>query len=190
MSRESAIDRFRDVMFKDAKESDLTSREYQQLIRYRDAFTQSLDNPTIRDTELRDYLMSNYNISESQAYRDLTNIRILLGNVRNASKEWIRYMVVEGLKKQYNKADTAGKTKDAIAALQALAKYNRLDKDDVDELPFDKVIPVDWETTTDVTVLGVKPIENKEEEIKRIFRKYADDIDIEDIEYQEVKKDE
>lgn len=190
MSRESALDRFRNVLFKDAKESDLTKREYQQLIRYRDAFTQSLDNPLMRDTELRDYLMSNYNISESQAYRDLANMRILLGNVRNAAKEWIRYMVIEGLKKQYNKADTANKTKEAIMALDKLGKYNRLDKDDVDELPFDKVIPVDWETTTDISVLGVKPLENKEEEIKRIFLKYADDIEIEDIEYQEVKKDE
>ena len=71
-------------------------------------------------------------------------------------------------------------------ALDKLAKYNRLDKEDIAELPFDKIIPVDWETTSDVTVLGAKPIENLDAEIAKLYKKYMDDIEIEDIDYQEV----
>jgi len=186
MSREHPIDRFRNVMFNNAKETELTEAEQKQLTRYRDAFVQSLDNPLIRDTELRDYLINNYRISDSQAYRDLANIRILLGNVRNANKEWVRYMVIEGLKKQYFDADAEGKQREAIMALDKLGKYNRLDKEDLEELPFDKVIPVDWEATTDISVLGIKPMENRKEEIQKLLKKYADDIEIEDIDYQEV----
>lgn len=188
MSRANVLDRFRDVMFKAADETGLSANEQKQLIRYRDAFSQCLDNPMLRDVEMRDYLMTTYNISDSQAYRDLGNIRVLLGNVRNASKEWIRYMVIEGLKKQYEYADRLGKTKEAIMALDKLAKYNRLDKEDLDELPYDKVIPINWEATTDISVLGVKPMQNKEEEILRLYKKYIDDIEIEDIEYIETKK--
>lgn len=186
MSREHPIDRFRAVLFENAKESDLTTNEYNQLIRYRDAFTQSLDNPLIRDTELRDYLMNKYRISESQAYRDLANIRILLGNVRNASKEWIRYIVIEGLKDVAARAKLAGKLKEETLALDKLGKYNRLDKEDMEELPFDKVIPIDWEVTIDVSVLGVEPIENLDAEIDRLYKKYMDDIEIEDIDYEEM----
>ncbi len=189
MSREHPLERFRTVLFENVSESTLTGNEYQQLVRYRDAFTQSLDNPLIRDTELRDYLMSTYHISESQAYRDLANIRILLGNVRNAGKEWIRYLVIEGLKDAAARARLTGKLKEEIMALDKLAKYNRLDKEDMAELPFDKIIPVDWETTSDVTVLGAKPIENLDAEIEKLYKKYMDDIEIEDIDYQEVDDD-
>lgn len=189
MSREHPLERFRTVLFENVSESTLTGNEYQQLIRYRDAFTQSLDNPLIRDTELRDYLMSTYHISESQAYRDLANIRILLGNVRNAGKEWIRYLVIEGLKDAAKRAKDKSKLKEEIMALDKLAKYNRLDKEDNAELPFDKIIPVDWETTSDVSVLGVKPMENLDSEIEKLYKKYMDDIEIEDIDYQEVDDD-
>lgn len=184
--KEHPLERFRTVLFENVKESTLKGNEYQQLIRYRDAFTQSLDNPLIRDIELRDYLINKYRISERQAYRDLANIRILLGNVRNAGKEWIRYLVIEGLKDAANRAKLACKIKEEIMALDKLAKYNRLDKEDMEELPFDKIIPVDWETTTDVTVLGTKPIENLDQEIAKLYKKYIDEIEIEDIDYQEV----
>lgn len=186
MSREHPLERFRTVLFENVSEKTLTGNEYQQLVRYRDAFTQSLDNPLIRDTELRDYLMTTYHISESQAYRDLANIRILLGNVRNAGKEWIRYLVIEGLKDAAARAREGGKLKEEIMALDKLAKYNRLDKEDIAELPFDKIIPVDWETTSDVSVLGAKPMENLEQEIEKLYKKYMDEIEIEDIDYQEV----
>lgn len=189
MSREHPLERFRTVLFENVSDSTLTANECQQLKRYRDAFTQSLDNPLIRDTELRDYLINEYHISESQAYRDLANIRILLGNVRNAGKEWIRYLVIEGLKDAAARAREGGKLKEEIMALDKLAKYNRLDKEDIAELPFDKIIPVDWETTSDVTVLGAKPIENLDQEIEKLYKKYMDDIEIEDIDYQEVDDD-
>ena len=186
MSRQHPLERFRTVLFENVSEKTLTGNELQQLKRYRDAFTQSLDNPMIRDTELRDYLINEYRISESQAYRDLANIRILLGNVRNAGKEWIRYLVIEGLKDAAARARESGKLKEEIMALDKLAKYNRLDKEDNEELPFDKIIPVDWETTIDVSVLGAKPIENLDAEIEKLYKKYMDDIEIEDIDYQEV----
>lgn len=189
MSREHPLERFRTVLFENVSEKTLTANEYQQLKRYRDAFTQSLDNPLIRDTELRDYLINTYKVSESQAYRDLANIRILLGNVRNAGKEWIRYLVIEGLKDAAARAREGGKLKEEIMALDKLAKYNRLDKEDIAELPFDKIIPVDWETTSDVSVLGVKPMENLDSEIEKLYKKYMDDIEIEDIDYQEVDDD-
>ncbi|MDA3867754.1 MAG: hypothetical protein PF489_13550 [Salinivirgaceae bacterium] len=188
--RKNPIDKFRAVLFEKAEEKTLTTNEYQQLVRYRDAFTQSLEDPFISDTEMRDYLMFTYRISESQAYRDLANIRILLGNVKNAGKEWIRYMVVEGLKKQYRDADNAGRIKEAIMALKELAKYNRLDKEDSIDFDWDKIIPVDWEAVTDVTVLGGKPVENLEKEINELYKKYRDDIEVEDIEYKEVTEDE
>lgn len=185
----NVLDKFRDVLFKDVSETILSECELKQLIRYRDAFTQTLDNPWITDSQIRDYLINTYKISEVQAWRDLGNVRVLLGNVRNAGKEWIRYTVNQGLLEQYNAARKAGKYKEAIMALDKLGKYNRLDKDELEELPFDKVIPVNWEATSDVTILGVKPMANKEEEIQKLYKKYLDEIEIDDIEYQEIENE-
>ena len=188
MSRKNNLDKFREVMFSDMDETEyLSHAEQKQLLRYRDCFTQSLENPSISDNALRDYLMCNHAVSKSQAYRDISNIRILLGNVRNAGKEWIRYTVNETLKEAIDKAKTTGKLKEMILAADKLGKYNRLDKEDAEEIPWDEIEVQEIEPTTDPTVLKVKPLENKEDEIKKMYEKYKGDIEIEDIGYEDVK---
>lgn len=193
MSRKNNLDKFRDVLFtdlRDEKMKELTPVEREQLKRYRFCFTESLENPTIPDTQLRDFLMSEFNISESQAYRDIGNIRILLGNIRNAGKEWIRYLVNETLKDAIEKAKDSGKIKEQILAADKLGKYNRLDKEDALEIPWDEIIPISVEPTSDPTVLkGVKPLKNKEEEIEKMYKKYKGEIEIEYTDYEEVKND-
>lgn len=187
MSRKPNLDKFHDVLFKDFDEQEhLTPAEREQMKRYRAAFSQSLENPSISDTKLRDYLMNEFGISQTQAYFDIAQIRVLLGNVRNAGKEWVRYLVNETLKEAIEKCKTAKKWKEVIAAADKLGKYNKLDKDDAIEIPWDEIIPVDIEPTSDVSVLKVKPLQNKEEEIRKMYEKYKGDIEIEDIGYEEV----
>src|SRR5665647_624566 len=177
MSRKANLDKFHDVLFKDFDEQQhLTLVEREQLKRYRAAYAQSLENPSITDTKLRDYLMNEYGISQTQAYYDIANIRILLGNVRNAGKEWVRYLVNETLK-------------EAILATNVLGKYNKLHKDEAIEYPWEDILPIPIEPTNDVTVLKVKPLANKEEEIRKMYEKYKGEIDIEDIGYEELENE-
>lgn len=190
MSRKANLDKFHDVLFKDMDEQlCLTMVEREQLKRYRAAYSLSLENSSMLDTELRDFLMSEFDISQTQAYYDITNIRVLLGNVRNASKEWIRYLVNETLKEAINASRIEGKWKNVILATNVLGKYNKLDKDDAVEYPWEDILPIPIEPTNDVTVLKVKPMENKEAEIKKMYEKYKGEIDIEDIGYEEVENE-
>jgi len=192
MSRKNNLDKFRDVLFSDVKENEhLTPVEIEQLKRYRACFSLSLENPSTPDKELRDYLMNEFGISESQAYRDIGNIRILLGNIRNAGKEWVRYLVNETLKEAIETAKKGGpkRLKELIMAADKLGKYNRLDKEDALEIPWDEILPIPIEPTTDPTVLKVKPLENKEAEIERLYKKYRGEIEIEYIDYEEVNDD-
>lgn len=181
------MDKYHDVLFKDFDELEhLTPAEQGQLKRYRTAFTASLENPTLADTELRDLLMNTFGISQTQAYIDIQNVRILLGNVRNAGKEWIRYLVNETLKEAIETARTAGpkRLKELIMAADKLGKYNRLDKEDGQALPWEEILPQTIEPTTDPTVLKIKPLENKEEEIRKMYQKYRGDIEIEYTDYE------
>ncbi len=171
MNKRTALDKFHNVMFVDFDESILDQDEKEMLKRYRAVFTLSLENPSLTDTKLRDYLMEEYGITMATAYRDLANVRILLGSVQNAGKEWVRYLVNETLKKAIEDAKNMGKQgiKLMIMAADKLGKYNRLDREDATELPWDEIIPQSIEPTTDPTVLGIKPLENKPEEIRRIY---------------------
>jgi len=169
----------------------LLPAERQQLKRYRSAFSQSLENPSIPDVVLRDFLMTEFNISSTQAYIDIQNVRILLGNVRNAGKEWVRYLVNETLKDVIEKAKTAGNKKlmELILAADKLGKYNRLDKEDAQELPWEDILPQTIEPTSDPTVLGGKVLKNKEEEIRKMYIKYKGEIEIEDTDYEVIEND-
>lgn len=182
------LDKFRDVMFSDLDEMELSKDERAALKRYRAIFTLSLENPSIPDVELRDYLMSEHGISMRQAYRDIDNVRVLLGNVRNAGKEWVRYIVNETMKKAIEDAKKMGNKgiKLMIMAADKLGKYNKLDREDAEELPWDEIIPQSIEPTSDPTVLGVKKLENRDAEIRRLLEKYRDDIEIETVNFEPV----
>ena len=187
MSRKANLDKFHDVLFKDFDEQQhLTLVERDQLKRYRAAYSQSLESPSLPDSKLRDFLINEFGISQTQAYYDIVNIRILLGNVRNAGKEWIRYLVNETLKEAIEACKKNKKWKEVILATNVLGKYNKLDKEDAMEYPWEEILPIPIEPTSDVTVLKVKPLANKEEEIRKMYEKYKGEIDIEDIGYEEV----
>lgn len=189
MSRKANLDKFQEVMFADKADlAHLTPVEQMQVVRYRFAFTVCLDSPSIEDNKLRDQLIAEFGISKSQAYRDIANIKIILPNIKAAGKEWIRYIVTEELKIAIQECKDAGEDlmKERIMAIDKLAKYNKLDQDDGEELPWDDIIPIPIEPTNDVTVLGAVPLENAEEEIKKLYEKYKGDIEIEYVDYQEI----
>jgi hypothetical protein len=214
MSRKNNLDKFKEVMFAHSDElAGFTEDEKEQLSRYRFAFTLSLDNPTIPDRELRDELISKYKISVSQAYRDIGNVKIILPSVRNAGREWIRYLVNEELKKviqdinQLLEGDmsTYGEDKDGnpvvkpdytqraallnakTAALDKIGKYNKLNKEDEFELNWDEIVPQSIEPTNDVSVLDVKPMDNPKETKRKLYEKYKNEIEIEDVGFQDIE---
>ena len=182
--RKNKLDKFQDILFRNFEEAVLTEDEKRIIHRLRSAFTLSLENPTLPDVQLRDYLMNQYGISQAQAYKDIADMRLVLGSVKNAEKEWVRYMVNETLKKCIEDAKNLGAKglKLMIMAADKLGKYNRLDRDDAVEMPWEEIIPQSIEPTNDPTVLGVKPLENKEESIRKMYEKYRDEI--EDVEYE------
>lgn len=197
-------------MFEDISElKDFTATEKAQLKRYRSAFTILLENPSTSDRKLVEYLINEFGISDTQAYRDVANIKVFLPSVRNAGKQWSRYLVEEELKqviteaKELAQGDPNGEEGHeplSIAqqgylleirtkALDKLGKYTRLDKEDELGINWEDIVPIPIEPTNDVSVLKVKPLPNKEEEILKMYKKYKDDIEIEDITYEEVNSD-
>ena len=112
-------------------------------------------------------------MSRSQAYRDIHNVKVLLGNVRNATKEWHRYKLIAMLDKAYEFAERNRDAKGMIMAADKLGKYTQLDKEDTQKIPYDEIVPQPFEITDDVSVLGLKPIENLKEKQRKMREKYG-----------------
>jgi hypothetical protein len=181
------IDKMNELLFEPLPDS-ISEHEQKMIVRYRDAYTHWLEDPLLSDLEIRDYLMNNYDISKTQAYRDIVNIKLLLGNVREAGKEWHRHRVNHLLEKAAKMA-VEGNTKEATAiskVAMALIKNNKLDMDEGEEIPYDEIIPPAFEPVSDPTAIGLKPVDNLRERITELKEKYIGEIEITDIQYEDI----
>lgn len=187
MSKPATLEKFRQHLFTDSSELELSKSESAKLLRYRDVYVQWLENPSMTKAELRDYILNNHQgISETQVYRELHEINILLGNVQNASRAHIQFIVNETLLKIIG--DLTGDKKhykELILALDKLAKYNQLDKDAPEPVDWSEMVGFEIEPTSDPSVIGAKKMKNLEEVKAMLYKKYADGI--EDIQYEDVK---
>jgi hypothetical protein len=77
----------------------------------------------------------------------------------------------------------------ALAA-DKMGKYNMLDKPDAEPLPFDEIVPQSFDPTDDPTPLGLKKDPQIREKRKRMLEKYASEIEIEDVPFEELNDDE
>lgn len=156
--------------------------------RYIAVYTFCIDKPTLSDKKVISFMTSELKLSKSQAYRDLPNIKILLGNVRNASKEWQRYKLIAMLDKAYEIAEKRKDAKAMILAADKLGKYTQLDKEDTQRIPYNEIVPQPFEPTDDVRVLGLDPIENLIERQRRLREKYGGVL-VEDISFESVENE-
>jgi hypothetical protein len=165
----------------DPQNANLTEKEMEILERMRAAFTIWLDDPMKSENEIRDYLMGQFNIGKAQAYRDITNVKLCLGNIKAAGKEWQRHkansIIDEAYKAAKNSDHKAAKSLVLIA--NSIVKINRLDVDEGEQIPWDDVIPQNFEPTTDPTTIGLKPIGNLKQKIEIMKRKYIEEMTIE-----------
>lgn len=86
----------------------------------------------------------------------------------------------------YRMAKARKDTKTMERAASSYAKYNRVDLEDEQLIPYEEIVVQPFTATDDPTPLGIKPIPNIQERIKAMLDKYiAESIDIQDVEYEE-----
>ncbi|MBN2747352.1 MAG: hypothetical protein JXR34_11560 [Bacteroidales bacterium] len=153
--------------------------------RYRQIFTFWLDKPTLSDKKIIQYMISEVGLSRTQAYRDLPNVKILLGNVRNAEKAWQRFKLSYMIDETYQLAKDKHNPIAMAAVIDKLGKYMQLDKEEAEKLPYGDIVPQNFEPTSDVSVLGIKPIPNLREKQAAMRKKYKQ-TNIEDVEFIDV----
>lgn len=151
--------------------------------RFVTVFTFWLEKPMLSDKKILQFMTTTLGMSKSQAYRDIDKIKILLGNVRNANKEWQRYKLIAMLDKAYELAEVTRNSMAMIKAAQVLGKYTQLDKEEAAAIPYDEIVPQSFEPTGDVSVLGIQPIKDLKDRQKKLREKYGSTL-IEEASYE------
>ena len=158
----------------------------QRLLRLREEYTWFMSNPDAKDRVFIGEVRSRFGIGLTQAYADLSLVKALLPTLSAASRDFHRYRFNEMILETYQMAKARKDTKTMEKAAASYAKFNRVDLEDEQAVPYEMIVVQPFTATDDPTVLGIKPIPNLQQKIDQMIKHYgAETIDIEDIEYEE-----
>ena len=158
----------------------------QRLLRVREEYTWFMANPDAKDRVFIGEVRSRFGIGITQAYADLSLVKALLPTLSAASRDFHRYRFNEMILETYQMAKARKDTKTMEKAASSYAKFNRVDLEDEQTVPYEMIVVQPFTATDDPTVLGIKPIPNLQQKIDQMIKHYgAETIDIEDIEYEE-----
>ena len=162
-----------------------------RVLRIREEYNWFLSNPDAKDRQFVEAVTSRHGINKTQAYADLAIIKALLPHLAQASRDFHRYRYNEMILETYQMARKRKDTKTMEKAASSYAKFNRVDLEDEQAVPYDLIVVQPFTATDDPSVLGIKPMHRLQERIQELLHKYqAENIDIEDIEFEEADLEE
>ena len=151
----------------------------ERVMRLREMYNYWLSNPSMKDRQLRDAIMSRYNVSQSTAYSDINIIHQLVPLLSQKSRDF------------HAMAKARKDTKSMERAATSYAKYNRVDLEDEMAMPYDEIVIQPFCATLDVRVLGLKPIPDVYNHIAKLTKELSRDfVDIDDVEFEEADLEE
>lgn len=178
------LDKLENNLFSE-HEIPLTDNEKELKLIIERVFTKWLNDPFKTDVDMRAFLKREYDFDNQKCYRIMWMVKSLLGNVKNAAKEWQKYKILKALEDVYMRAKNQGNLIAEIAALEKMGKFCKLDKDDDEQMGFDKVFVQNWRFVTNIQVIGLPPIKDLDQLKQKMREKYLDNV--QDIDFEDVK---
>ena len=158
----------------------------ERLLRIRAMYNWFISNPDSKDKEFVDESIYRYGVSKTLAYDDLRVIKSVLPHITQASRDYHRWKYNEMILETYQMAKKRKDTKTMERAATSYAKFNNVNVEDEQSVPYDLIVVQPFTATQDPTVLCIKPIPNIDKKITELIAKYrAESIDIDDIEFEE-----
>ena len=156
------------------------------LLRLRDMVTWCIANPDMKDRQFVDVIIQRYGISKVTAYADLKVVKVVLPKLAEATRDYHRWRYNEMILDTYQMAKKRKDTKTMEKAATSYAKYNRIDVEDEQSVPYHMIVVQPFFPTTDPRVVGINPVPNIDERIRKLTKELADSHpDTLNIEYEE-----
>lgn len=123
--------------------------QVEHLLRLRDMVTWSIANPDAKDRQFVDEERTRYGLSLVTAYADLKIVKAILPNMGEASRDFHRWRYNEMILETYQIAKKRKDTKTMEKAATSYAKFNRIDIEDEQSVPYHMIVVQPSFPTTD-----------------------------------------
>jgi hypothetical protein len=174
-----SIERIKPCLFVDEDSYPVKLSEYEIAIlkRLMAGYSYSLRWPQKGDKQVVDFLKRVFKIEKTQAYIDLRHIKELLGDIKIAGKEWQRHTVIEMAKVGW---EIARKKEDSVgmaAHENVIGRFTKLDQEEAEQIPWDKLFMSLLEPTNDPSILNIKNMKDAEARKQKLFKKYYPEVE-------------
>ena len=166
----------------------------QRLHRLRGLYAYWLQFPDKFERDIMQQDMALFGVERAQAYDDVRLVQLILGNMQQASRNFMRWKINQDLEQDLKAARRAGEHK-AVAAIEKVRVLNnRTDKEDEPDTAYDRIPLFGVVFTSNPSVLKIEGFDNEatlRREIESMNRKYSHEIEQqrEYTDYEEVEED-
>lgn len=161
-------------------EEHVPAQTIERVIRFRALYTYWCRFSSRSPREIVEMDMAQFKVSESQAYDDIHCIKIIMGNLQEASKKFWRWRINQMIEQDRLAAKRAGDHRSVASMQKNLIKNNLTDKEDTPDLAFDKIVPLEIVATDDPSVIGIKKLPNLRGLIRKYIKKFDKEIEFAD----------
>ena len=162
----------------------------QRLHRIRGLYAYWLQFPDKFDRDIMQQDMALFRVGRAQAYDDVRLVQVLLGNMQQATRNFMRWKINQDLEQDLRAARRAGEHK-AVAAIEKVRVLNnRTDKEDEPDQDYGRIPLLGIVWTGNPSALGIEGFSSEallRKDIASMNKKYNREIDREYTDYEEVK---
>ncbi len=157
------------------------------ILRVRELHQMLVRNPSLKDQQLVREHVERHRVSRPTAYGDLSVVKVLLPTLGREQREFHRWRSKEMLLETYRLALVMKDVRTMERVASTYARVFRVDEEEEQKLPVDRIVPPAFVPTDDPSVLGLKRLENREERIRELLEELgAKNPEIVDVEFESV----
>ena len=164
----------------------------QRVHRLRGLYAYWLQFPDKFERDILQQDMALFGVGRAQAYDDVRLVQIILGNMQQATRNFMRWKINQDLEQDLRAARRAGDHKSVASIEKVRVMNNRTDKEDEPDTNYDRIPLFGVVFTSNPKALGIEGYDNEaslRKDIDTMNRKYSRDIEKEYTDYEEVNED-
>ena len=166
----------------------------QRVHRLRGLYAYWLQFPDKFERDILQQDMALFGVGRAQAYDDVRLVQVILGNMQQAARNFMRWKINQDLEQDLRAARRAGDHKSVAAIEKVRVMNNRTDKEDEPNTNYERIPNLGVVFTDNPKVLGIEGYDNVaslRKDVNSMNKKYSREVekDSEYVEYGEVEDD-
>ena len=166
----------------------------QRVHRLRGLYAYWLQFPDKFERDILQQDMALFGVGRAQAYDDVRLVQVILGNMQQAARNFMRWKINQDLEQDLRAARRAGDHKSVAAIEKVRVMNNRTDKEDEPNTNYERIPNLGVVFTDNPKVLGIEGYDNVaslRKDVDSMNKKYSREVekDSEYVEYEEVEDD-